>query len=290
MPPDPTFTKHPSSATEPENKPATAADIARLDAGLEAVNAKLGQMIRLLDEQVALQRASFLEDGHILRFFAPGGTRVALSLPDARHDYVQRTILRSGTFFEAPLLARVAALNLIGNSSTVLDVGANIGNHSVFFGAVLGARRLIAFEPQAHCAQTLATNLALNGLEGRATIHRSLVGAAPGQGRMIGFQPRNLGGTSFASDAQGGLPLTSLDAAIAADDRGNVDFIKIDVEGMQMEVLRGATDLLSEQAPALWIELRDADEARAEAERFLARFGYGARQISPTDFLFTARR
>jgi FkbM family methyltransferase len=288
MPIDPAMTPDTAAASDPLHGLASSADIARLDSALDAVNAKLVQIVRLLDEQVALQRAAFLEDGHILRFFAPGGRRVALSLPDARHDYVQRSILRNGTFFEAALLARVAALNLIGPDSTVLDVGANIGNHSVYFGAVLGARRLIAFEPQEHCARTFALNVQLNGLEERTTIYQCLVGATPGQGRMIGFQPRNLGGASFASDSHGGLSLVSLDSAITEPDRTTVDFIKIDVEGMQMEVLRGAIELLAARRPALWIELRDADEARSEAEPFLARFGYRARQISPTDFLFTA--
>jgi FkbM family methyltransferase len=282
--------RKPVSPVSQTTGPATSADIARLDAALEAVNTRLAQMIRLLDEQIALQRAGFLEDGHVLRFHAPGGKRVALSLPDARHDYVQRTILRSGTFFEAPLLARVAAMNLVGSHSTVLDVGANIGNHSVYFGAVLGAARVVAFEPQDHCATTLSVNLALNGLTDRAVVHRCLVGAAPGHGRMVGFQPRNLGGASFAQDAGGGLEMTSLDAAVPSTDRAQVDFVKIDVEGMQMQVLAGATALLAQRRPALWIELRDADEARGEVEPFLSRFGYRAVQISPTDFVFTATR
>lgn len=256
--------------------------------GMAAMRETLDQMLRVMNAQLHLQRVALLEDGHILRFNAPDMKRVTMSLPDAADDFVQGVIVQTRAFYEAKILARVAAMGLVGPASVVCDVGANIGNHTVYFGSIMGAAKVIAFEPQAHCHATLCTNIALNGLENCVETHHCLVGAQSGQGQMVQFNTRNLGGTSFKMAADGGVPVTTLDRALTEADVAKLDLIKIDVEGMQIPVLQGAVGILEQRKPALWVELLQRDDAFEETAAFLAGFGYVAEKLARNDFLFRA--
>lgn len=253
---------------------------------LNGVSRKLDQLIRLADDQVHLQRVCLLEPGHILRFFAQDGQQIALSLPEAQDDYLQRVILRTHTFFEAKLLSMVHAMNLVGPASTVCDIGASIGNHTVYFGRLMGADRILAFEPQPSCYATLTTNIDLNGLSNHATAYNCMVGSVTGNGRIARFNPKNLGGTAFEPAEGGAIPMFALDDVITADDLASLDLIKIDVEGMQGEVLKGAEGILDARKPALWVEILEKDRSYAATVDFLGRFGYKAEKLGPNDFMF----
>ena len=261
---------------------------ASLHEAVDGLSKKFDQMIRLMDDQVHLQRVALLEPGHVLRFHATDGQQVAFSLPDAQDDYVQRVILRTHTFYEAKLLANIQAMGLVEPASTVCDVGANIGNHTVFFGRIMGAARVLAFEPQPHCFGALTTNIALNHLEKVATAYNCLVGSVTGNGRMSRFNARNLGGTAFEPSEDGAIPLFALDDVITAEDLANLDLIKIDVEGMQGEVLKGAEGILDARKPALWVEILEKDQSYAQTVEFLQRFGYKPQKLGPNDFIFRA--
>jgi hypothetical protein len=86
-------------------KQGLGAEVEMLPVQADETVRKLDQLIKLMDDQVHLQRVGLLQDGHILRFNSSTGQRIALSLPDAIDDYVQRVILRTRNFYEAKLLA-----------------------------------------------------------------------------------------------------------------------------------------------------------------------------------------
>lgn len=265
------------------------AEVPAADAVAEALGAlggKLDQLIRLMDDQVHLQRVALLDQGHILHFHGPDGVAVALSLPDAVEDYVQRVILRTRTFYEAKLLSMVQALGIVGPESTVCDVGANIGNHSVYFARIMGAARVLSYEPQPHCHATLSTNIALNGLAEQVTAYNCMIGATSGNGRLAQFNARNLGGARFRADEAGGVAMFALDDILTPLDRAHLDLIKIDVEGMQLEVLQGALDVLSDRSPAIWVEVLEKDPTRAETDAFLEGLGYKGERLGPSDWLY----
>lgn len=267
--------------------PASIADLAPAGGDrLDALSAKLDQLIKLMDDQVHLQRVGLLDQGHILHFHGPRGLPVSLSLPHAVDDYIQRVILRSRAFFEAKLLSMVEAMGIVTPTSLVCDVGANIGNHTVYFAGVMGAARVMAFEPQDGANATLAANIALNGLTDRVTAYHCLVGETTGNGSLIRFNPRNLGGSTFAPDADGAVPMFALDDVLQAQDRAALDLIKIDVEGMQLSVLKGAAETLSSRKPALWIEILDRDPTQGETAALLASLGYRATRLGPSDWLY----
>ena len=267
---------------ESQETTATPAEIAEL-------NGKLDVVIRLMEEQLMLQRVQLLEEGQVLRF-AYGGTReISLALPNAQDDYVQRMILKTRNFYEARLLATVQGMNLINETTTVCDIGANIGNHSVFFGKVLGAKQVLAFEPQPSVYATLCRNLELNGLTD-ALAYNCLVGAKSGRGEVARFNSRNLGGTAFVPAKDGSIPMVALDDLLDSEEMKNLGFLKIDTEGMHMDVLNGAKKLLKARKPAIWVELLQRDNAYPEAAKMLEGLGYSSVQIGPNDHVFTSRK
>ena len=150
----------------------------------------------------------------------------------------------------------------------------------------MGAAKVLAFEPQAHCHETLCANIALNGLEDRVQAYNCLVGADTGNGVLAKFNACNLGGTSFVADEAGDVPLFALDEAVDSNDLARLDLIKIDVEGMQMAVLAGATGILEQRRPALWIELLARAGMADQATTFLAKFGYKPSPIGLNDVIF----
>ena len=80
----------------------------------------------------------------------------------------------------------------------------------------------------------------------------------------------------------------ALDDMIENKDLARLDLIKIDVEGMQMQVLAGASGILEQRRPALWIELLAKDHCYDEAVDYLAPLGYAPTRLGINDVLFRA--
>lgn len=175
------------------------------------------------------------------------GTRVAFHLPDAA-DHIQKHILRSGTFYEQEMLLEIGAR--IPDGALVVDAGANIGNHTLFFARMLGAK-VLSFEPNPAALNILRRNIELNGLQDRVEIHAAALGAHAGKGEVVNVDAHNVGMAQIRADDAGSVDITSLDAVVA---ERFVHLVKIDVEGMESDVLSGATVLLERDAPYLIIE------------------------------------
>lgn len=165
------------------------------------------------------------------------------------------------------------------------DIGANIGRKSAIF-LELGAR-VVAVEPQPENARELWARL---GGDPRLQLVRKGVGAGPGTATLH-INPQ-LGGAvssirpdwTAGSDRAVVVELTTLDQLIEAF--GVPAFCKIDVEGYELEALRGLTRAL----PAISIEYQEsAVERTLECARYLSRFGNARVNFTPFDdsrFLF----
>jgi FkbM family methyltransferase len=159
----------------------------------------------------------------------------------------------------------------------VVDVGANIGVFTVYFAKEVGASgRVYSFEPQRSLYYILCGNLALNGLNNVTAIHGAL-GATPGtifapaldfaKGGNFGGLP--LGGGTGGQVAGETVGVSTLDAL----DLERCNLIKIDVEGMECTVLRGAVQTLAKHKPLLYVE-NDRQENSAELIQWLLDHGY----------------
>jgi FkbM family methyltransferase len=145
--------------------------------------------------------------------------------------------------------------------ATVLDIGAFIGTHTLAFASMVGPQgRVHAFEPRAAFRELLETNVRANGLD-QVRVHTCALGAASGTIWLSAVDLTVAG--NFGGLALQGKPAADQDAAglepidvrsLDAFDLGAVDLIKIDTEGMEDAVLRGAAAMLARYRPLLFLE------------------------------------
>lgn len=138
-----------------------------------------------------------------------------------------------------------------------VDVGANVGTYSLLAATTPGAQ-IWSFEPATQAFDRLRENVALNQLESRLRTYRVAVGAAPGRALVTTggdtvnrlLQP----GESAACEE---VAVVALDHVIDAATARSVRLMKIDVEGFEEQVLRGAERILQTSAPVLIVEAND---------------------------------
>lgn len=195
------------------------------------------------------------------------------------NDVLRRGLLFNGRFYEDDLLEFAHQLPLY-KDEFIVDVGANVGNHSMFFSAFCACAGVIAFEPYEKVREALEKHVRLNNLA--IEVFPLAVGARSGT-CDLNRSPNNWDGSTCVVEGTA-IPMVALDDAVC--DR-KISMIKIDVEGYECEVLRGATKILSEQHPYLFVEAKTKPEKDA-VDGILKPIGYEAVRVfnaaSPTYF------
>jgi FkbM family methyltransferase len=182
--------------------------------------------------------------------------------------YIGRSIERYGEFGEQELNVLRGALP---EGGIAFDVGANIGTHAVAFARHVGpSGSVFAFEPQRVIHGLLATNATLNGLGWIHPIH-AVVGAEPGDVLLPDYVYTNDAnyGAIGVQAADRGWPVR----VVTLDDYcwlPRVDLLKIDVEGMEAQVLDGARAFLDRFRPAMFVENDRSSTSAGVLERLLA--------------------
>jgi FkbM family methyltransferase len=189
-----------------------------------------------------------------------------------RNDiYIGQAIERYGEFsgLEMRLLKQLCAPD-----DVVIEVGANIGAHTVGLARHIGREgRVLAFEPQRLVFQTLCANIALNSLV-NVECYWSALGVKEGMVVVPELDPgqaNNFGGLTLLG-AQQGQPVQCL----TLDRFGSLPrlkLIKIDVEGMEADVLGGGRRLIQKFRPMLYVE-NDRVEKSEALMRLIGELGY----------------
>jgi FkbM family methyltransferase len=182
---------------------------------------------------------------------------------------------------------------LLKPGDITVDAGAHIGFFAIQMAAMVGpGGRVYAFEPFDANAELLDRSIVENRFEERIVFERAAVGAVSGTATLtFAAETLNSGGAYLLR--AGTAPLTGNVArkvALVALDEFRlphpVRFIKMDVEGAEPQVLRGAERILKEDRPVILSELHPTQLQRVSgvtADEFLAevrRFGYRAQDLS----------
>jgi FkbM family methyltransferase len=166
--------------------------------------------------------------------------------------------------------------------STVIDAGAAIGDHTIFYlGAVGPTGTVYAFEPHPIQYACLTRNCP------KARCYPQALGDTSGTVHLF-HEPDIVAGSRLI-DPQLQWPMSScervtLDSVV--EDKGNVSLLKIDVEGCEPEVLRGAREIIKESQPVIWFEqnpeaLQRQGHSIDEVRDLIAELGYHVVRFYP---------
>jgi len=184
--------------------------------------------------------------------------------------YIGRSLERYGEFSQGEV---ELFESVVCPGDTVVEAGANIGAHTVRLAQLVGkAGRVFAFEPQRIVFQALCGNVALNGL---ANVHAIAAALGDDVGRIVVpaldyAAENNFGGLGLGQYSSGEqVPVETIDR-LQLD---NCRLIKIDVEGMEHGVVRGARATIEKYRPVLYVE-NDRTEHSAALISLIMSLGY----------------
>ena len=215
--------------------------------------------------------------------FQLGGKHYRLSFP-SKDDHIANVVRSTGSFYESEMLADVRSR--LFYPECAVDVGAHVGNHTVYFASVL-ALRTVAFEPNPVSFQHLTTNVANNDVVDRCVLHQTAVGSASARGRLLSGSSGNSGMARIEIDPAGEVKIVTLDATVLSEPR--IDILKIDVEGAELDVLKGAAKTLARHRPIVYVEVAKPNHRSVETYFSAARYAcWKCFNASPT-FLYLPR-
>ena len=173
--------------------------------------------------------------------------------------------------FDPAVMAKFAPL--CRNARLVLDVGANTGLYSLAALSLNPACQVFAWEPFHGNYERLQANMEANGFTDRCTLRQE---AAASQSGMLPLYTHENWAMHSAVFERGGpvtqVAATSIDEVVPSG--APVDLVKIDVEGFEYDVLKGAVRVLREAKPVLLIEIQPEAPNAANTRELLTNLGY----------------
>ena len=186
-------------------------------------------------------------------------------------EWIQRKLIEDGVheWAETAILP-----TFVRRGWTAFDVGANIGYYSLILSRLVGPEgRVYAFEPNPLARERLEEHVAINGTS-NVEVTSLALGERLGEGRFR-FDPDaptshevpNWGSWSLARSRRAGnvnVTFSTADLVVRACAIERVHFMKIDVEGLELSVLRGAREILHRHRPFCLVEFHAAAEPDME--------------------------
>jgi FkbM family methyltransferase len=226
----------------------------RNDVQIEKISSKYGVPVKTSSEPIFSVRS---RDGNY-----------KMLLPQWKTDHIQRIIANTGRPYEEKMLYDM--LNRVKEGDLILDIGANIGNHSLFM-ASIGNCQVISFEPNKQLAESLHRSIQINKLTNKIEVIQKGLGRANSFAEFDCDISHNLGAQSLSTtDKNGSIEVVTLDSL---DIQDKIRMIKIDVEGMELDVLKGSKDTLIEHKPLVYLEAEKQKDFLLLNE-FLEKLGY----------------
>lgn len=196
-------------------------------------------------------------------------------LPFIKTDEIQYDIYFSKDYYVRKSLDYVAyvwhdgEIGKVVKSNAMLDIGSNIGNHTLYFLNECGAKFVYCFEPVIDTFEILKRNIEINHLEDRTNLFNVGVGSKMGGAIIASSKHNNTAYTKIAVSETGSIKVVSVDEMDISE---SIGFAKIDVEGFELEVIKGMQETLKRDKPIVLIEIWD--ENLDEINKIMLSQGY----------------
>lgn len=187
-----------------------------------------------------------------------------------RNDHIQKIINFTKNFYEIGMLEDIEMR--LGQGKIIVDVGANIGNHTIYFSKICKAKKVYSFEPQENIFRILMKNIQINGLHNNVVAYNMGLGKEHFHAAINVIDKDNYGSSKIDTTVKGTIEINTLDDMLF-NKVDRVDLIKIDVEGMEIDVLKGANKILGNYKPIIYIEA-GTDEEFSNVSNYLSNFNY----------------
>lgn len=182
----------------------------------------------------------------------------------------------------------------LSRGDVVIDAGAYIGEFTLYAAKAVGAEgKVIAFEPDSCVYKRLIANIELNGLENVIAVNKGLWS----KNGVLKFVGDSIKGYSFMLSGRDSLAqdvsVVSLDSELERLNIPRVDFIKADVEGAELELIKGAVKTLGARLPSLAIASYHTIDGRKtcfDLEKMLTSLGYSCQTSHPRHLTTYAKK
>jgi FkbM family methyltransferase len=207
---------------------------------------------------------------------------VGIVVPDSL-DLITPYVLREQQdFFEDEL---PFVRQLLQPGQNVIDIGANYGVYTLPMAKKVGASGHVwAFEPASSTAQFLAQSIAANGF-GHVTLEQKAVSSAPGSAQLalhVHAELRSIVRNPAPPGGSEKVSLVTLDDCMDRHRWVDIDLIKIDAEGEEVNIVKGGRRFFANLAPLVQYELRtNATDMNFDLIRNFAAIGYDSYRLLP---------
>ena len=186
------------------------------------------------------------------------GKKANFYFPFIETDQIQQIIFFGQKYYENDYLDYLCdewhggIIGKVVKGGTILDIGSNIGNHSLYFLLERGADFSYCFEPLKDTFDILKKNIEINYLENRTKLFNAGVGCGSGRGAIAFSREKNTAYTQVEMQDGGDVEIVGIDELGI---KQKIKFIKLDVEGFELEVIKGMTETLEKDKPMMMIEI-----------------------------------
>jgi len=166
-------------------------------------------------------------------------------------DYISKMIKYNRTFYEHELLTFLQ--NNFNNQKNIIDIGANIGNHSLFFAKYINCNKIFSFEPFIKNIELFKNNL--SNYKDKCILFEKALSEKECKMVLYNSQENNFGGFSLYKEPKSFEVLSEIDV-VTLDNFNftDVTLIKIDVENHENEVLMGGKETILNNKPIIILE------------------------------------
>lgn len=172
---------------------------------------------------------------------------------DKNHIPLIKWASKNQNFREEPFLRFLKDNKIINKESTVLDVGSYIGNHVIYYSKIIKVKKVIAFEPTIRSFNILQENIKNNNIK-NVEYNNLAVSSKIGFAECNIRKKRNPAANQWYNVDN--LTINCVQTITLSEFiKEKVDFIKIDVEGMELKVLSGGEELIKKYSPYLMVEV-----------------------------------